>query len=235
MVGALERDGGHGPRLVDVTLRRGTFEFQCETCESSPGLTVDVGLNGAGKSTLLNLMNGSLRPDSGQVDLARCVLLPQSAVLEGQWTVRDFLWYIALLRGVPRQQRKGRVASVVVLVGLENYFETQLGKLSGGWAQRVLIAQCLLGDDSGLLLDEPTSSLDVGAARDVWQLVKSLSSSSPCVATTHDASAALEFGDRIVAIDNGIVLPPRDGNELRASFAESRMSPEAFLLELLTA
>ena len=127
------------------------------------------------------------------------------------------------------------VGLVVVLVGLENYFETQLGKLSGGWAQRVLIAQCLLGDDSGLLLDEPTSSLDVGAARDVWQLVKSLSSSSPCVATTHDASAALEFGDRIVAIDNGIVLPPRDGNELRASFAESRMSPEAFLLELLTA
>lgn len=205
----------------------------CPSWSTAPGLTVIVGLNGAGKSTLLRLLAGVDRPDEGDAaGTGPTVLLPQGARLETSARTAEVLAYIAALRGVPRAARGTSVTRALAETGLGDKRDVRLNQLSGGWHQRALVAQCLVGPTDTLLLDEPTTSLDVGAARSVWTMLAALSATVPVVVSTHEASAAVEFADRVVLINEGQVVSPRSGEELRAALREHRGSPESFLLGL---
>lgn len=162
------------------------------------------------------------------------VLLPQEAQLTGRWRVEDFVTYVASLRGVPRNVRQKNVELALKRFGLHDKRTARTSTLSGGWRQRVLIAQCFTSDCDTIALDEPTSSLDVAAAREIWGLLLEASRETPIVVATHDAGAALEFADRVVPIRDGRVGEPFEGAKLRTSHAESRLSPGAFLLEVLS-
>jgi ABC-type multidrug transport system ATPase subunit len=148
--------------------------------------------------------------------------------------VSSTLRYIAGLRGVDRQHRAVQVEHALRAAGLSDQRHQRLRDLSGGWHQRALVAQCLVGRARVLLLDEPTASLDVGAARSIWTLLSTLAKDVAVVVSTHEASAAVEFADRVVVINDGVVDAPRDGWVLREAMTHHRGSPESFLLGLLT-
>jgi ABC-2 type transport system ATP-binding protein len=224
-----------GPVLENVVQRRGSFILTCGEWTTGSGLTVVVGLNGAGKTTLLRLLAGVDSPSEGTAHTTRAsVLLPQGARLETRERVPSALRYIAGLRGVERRQRAHAVDQALRAAGLWDQRHERLRDLSGGWHQRALVAQCLLGRARVLLLDEPTASLDVGAARSIWTLLSTLSKDVAVVMSTHEASAAVEFADRVVVISDGVVDAPRDGAGLREAMQHHPGSPESFLLALLT-
>lgn len=223
------------PALEGVVHRRGSFTLGCAEWRTAAGLTVVVGLNGAGKTTLLRLLAGLDAPSEGVAHTTDAsVLLPQGARLDSRDRVSSTLSYIAGLRGVDRHHRADAVDHALRAAGLDDRRHERLRNLSGGWHQRVLVAQCLLGAARVLLLDEPTASLDVGAARSIWTLLSSISKDVAVVVSTHEASAAVEFADRVVVISDGVVDAPRDGRGLREAMVHHPGSPESFLLALLT-
>lgn len=224
-----------GPALESVVHRRGRFVLTCREWTTSPGLTVVVGLNGAGKTTLLRLLAGLDAPWRGTAHTTGATaLLPQGARLETRERVSSAFLYIAGLRGVERRHRQQAVDHALLIAGLGDQRHERLRDLSGGWHQRAMVAQCLLARARVLLLDEPTASLDVGAARGIWALLSTISQEVAVVISTHEASAAVEFADRVVVISDGVVDAPRDGRGLREAMRNHSGSPESFLLALLT-
>ncbi|OUC99528.1 ATP-binding cassette domain-containing protein [Streptomyces swartbergensis] len=135
-----------------------------------------LGANGAGKTTLLRILTGVLRPTSGRVviggqDLATTAgltavkralgYLPQELSLYPDLTAREFLDYIAVLKGMhDKRERRRQVETRLAEVGLEEVGRERLAGFSGGMRRRVGIAQALLGDPSLLIVDEPTAGLD---------------------------------------------------------------------------
>ncbi|SHN75617.1 ABC transporter ATP-binding protein [Cryptosporangium aurantiacum] len=135
-----------------------------------------LGANGAGKTTLMRILAGIVRPSAGQVLVGahdvgtragRTALqrhlgyLPQDLGVYPDLTARQFLDYIALLKGMDDGSvRRRRVGELLEVVGLTTYANRRLRGFSGGMRQRVGIAQALLADPQLLIVDEPTAGLD---------------------------------------------------------------------------
>ncbi|MFE8964045.1 ABC transporter ATP-binding protein [Streptomyces iakyrus] len=200
-------------RGVDMTVRPGE-------------LTALIGLNGCGKSTLLRLAAGLLRPDAGRVllgadDLARLsrratarrvALLHQSAPAVPGMTVRHLVRqgrYAA--RGPLGMLRVGDdpvVRRALRDVGVEQWADRDVDALSGGERQRVRLAMALAQDTRVLLLDEPTTYLDLHHQLDVLQTVVRLREERglTVVMVLHDLAHAARFAERIVALREGRVV-----------------------------
>ncbi|MEU2506431.1 ABC transporter ATP-binding protein [Streptomyces sp. NPDC007863] len=192
-----------------------------------PGeLTALVGLNGCGKSTLLRLAAGLLRPGEGRVllgpyDLARLsrraaarhvALLHQSAPAVPGMTVRQLVRqgrYAA--RGPLGMLREGDDAvarRALEDVGVGDWAERPVEALSGGERQRVRLAMALAQDTRVLLLDEPTTYLDLHHQLDVLRTVVRLREERglTVVMVLHDLAHAARFAERIVALRDGRVV-----------------------------
>ena len=143
--------------------------------ELTPGVWGLLGANGAGKTTLMRVMAGIMRPTSGQVvydgvpiqtlgERYRDVFgfLPQDFGFHQEFTVKDYLAYVAALKGLPERQSWRRIHELLERVSLLDVYNKKIAKLSGGMRRRVGIAQALLNDPEVLILDEPTGGLDPG-------------------------------------------------------------------------
>jgi ABC-2 type transport system ATP-binding protein len=135
-----------------------------------------LGVNGAGKTTLMRILAGLLNPTGGEVrvfgndvttargkQVVKTLLgyLPQEVGLYPDLSAREFLDYIAILKGVmDRAMRQQQIAEVLDLVRLTDVADRRLKTYSGGMKQRVGIAQALLGEPKLLIVDEPTAGLD---------------------------------------------------------------------------
>jgi ABC-type multidrug transport system ATPase subunit len=135
-----------------------------------------LGANGAGKTTLMRILAGIVRPSSGRVtagehDLGSAAgrtavqrdlgYLPQDLGVYPDLTARQFLDYVALLKGMDdRAQRRRRIGELLEVVALTAEADRRLRGFSGGMRQRVGIAQALLADPQLLIVDEPTAGLD---------------------------------------------------------------------------
>ncbi|MFC4059644.1 ABC transporter ATP-binding protein [Planomonospora corallina] len=183
-----------------------------------------IGANGAGKSTLLKALAGVL-PCTGEVlvgDMplrrlpprrrARLIAYaPQSPALPADMTVFDY----ALLGRTPyipylgRESRADREATASVLrrLGLEPFASRRLGRLSGGERQRVVLARALVQQAPVLLLDEPTTALDLGHQQQVLELVDRLrlADGLTVVTTLHDLSVAGQYAEEMALISRGRV------------------------------
>ena len=175
-----------------------------------------IGPNGAGKSTLLRTIVG-LVPHTGTVaghngpppaptDVA---MVPQKPALPDGMTVIEYvlLGRTAHLGWLAREGRRDRevAASVLRRLDLAPFATRALSALSGGEAQRVVVARALAQETPLLLFDEPTTALDLGHQTSVLELVDDLRRSDglTVVAAMHDLSTAARFADRLVLIDRG--------------------------------
>lgn len=143
------------------------------TAVLEPGIYGLLGANGAGKTTLLRMICGVLKPTAGQVRLDGIPIdalgaayrdklgyLPQEFVGYPQYSARDFLLYMAVLKGMTRSQAVPKIQDLLSMVRLQEVANKKLRAFSGGMRRRLGIAQALLNDPDILILDEPTAGLD---------------------------------------------------------------------------
>ena len=181
-----------------------------------------LGPSGAGKSTLLRAIAGLIAPGAGTVawdgddlgpvppHLRRIGLVFQDAVLFPHLSVAANVGY-----GIPdvsADVRRGRVEDLLALVDLEGYGDRSVDTLSGGQAQRVALARALASAPRVLLLDEPFSALDVPLRRELGQELKAQVAELkiPALLVTHDREDAQALGERMVQLEAGRVVAPRE-------------------------
>lgn len=141
----------------------------------TPGVWRLLGANVAGKTTLMRIIAGILKPTSGQVlydgvpirtlgEEYRALFgyLPQEFGFLQEFTVKDYLIYVAALKGMTKRQGRKRIHELLEQVSLLEVRNRKIARLSGGMKRRVGIAQALLNDPEVLVLDEPTGGLDPG-------------------------------------------------------------------------
>lgn len=166
---------------MELEIRRLSKRYGKKTAVSgvelsiTPGVWGLIGANGAGKTTLMRMLAGILPPSSGRVlydgvdirDLGEAYrdalgYLPQSFGFYPEFTVTDYLEYVAALKGIGRPECRKKTEELLELLSLTEVRKKKIKKLSGGMQRRVGIAQAMLNDPDVLILDEPTGGLDPG-------------------------------------------------------------------------
>jgi ABC-type nitrate/sulfonate/bicarbonate transport system ATPase subunit len=195
-----ERDGKSISVLEDINLEVADGEFVCL-----------VGPSGCGKSTLLNLMGGFLSPTRGSIAIdgeavagpdPRRILVFQERGVFPWLTVEGNIGFG--LSGLPRAERKKRVAHYVSLVRLQGFEHSYPSDLSGGMKQRLQVARALAVNPDVLYLDEPFGALDSvtrlimrGELLRIWQTER-----RTIVFVTHDPDEAVQLADRVVVLSS---------------------------------
>lgn len=176
-----------------------------------------VGPNGGGKTTLINTILGFLKADGGSVKIMpKSIVLsyvPQISLVERNFpiTVLETVLTAFLKSGLhPFKKFKIReiekATECLKLLGLNDYASRQISELSGGEFQRLLIARSLAADPEILLLDEPTSNVDIASRDKIFATLKALNDKGlTVIMVTHDLSAATEYSSRLVLINRELI------------------------------
>ncbi|MFC6045051.1 ABC transporter ATP-binding protein [Nocardioides hankookensis] len=192
---------------IDVDVRRGeAFGF--------------LGPNGAGKSSTMRMVaavspvsGGTLRilgmdpASDGPQIRSRIGVCPQEDTLDLEITVRDNLFVYGRYFGLPRKEVRERVDELLEFVQLTEKAGSMVEDLSGGMKRRLTIARSLINRPEILLLDEPTTGLDPQARHVVWdRLFRLKQQGVTLVLTTHYMDEAEQLCDRLVVMDNGLIV-----------------------------
>ncbi|OGO04131.1 MAG: hypothetical protein A2Y73_05445 [Chloroflexi bacterium RBG_13_56_8] len=176
-----------------------------------------LGPNGAGKTTTIRLLTGLIRPTSGSAAMegldvsrnpleikARVGVVPERSNLYGELSARDNLIFVAKLYGLSRKEWRPRAEELLAQFGLSDRAHSLFGALSGGMKRRLTIAAALVHRPSILFLDEPTTGLDVHAARSLRQTISRLHASGVTIfLTTHLIAEAEPLCDRVGIVVKG--------------------------------
>lgn len=185
-----------------------------------------IGPNGGGKTTLLKLLLGFLKTNTGKIEVfgqnpvaarQHMAYVPQSLrfdkqfpisvmelVLEGR--LSHLPWY-----GRFSSNDKHVAMDALDRVGLADLHSRPFGSLSGGQAQRALIARALASQPRLLLLDEPTASVDAQAEADIYAILKKLQGDMTILMVTHNLQAAIELVEEVICVQNtAMVLDPKE-------------------------
>ena len=201
-----------------------------------------IGSNGAGKSTLIKMLTTLLPPSAGSARVAgydivsqpaqvrrRIGYVPQLMSSDGSLTANENMTLSARLYGIPRAERRRRIADALSRMGLGGDADRLVSGFSGGMIRRLEIAQSLLHRPAVLFLDEPTVGLDPAARDAVWDHVLELQKEfgTTLVVTSHHLEEINEFCDRVALLDYGRIVAMGTPAELR-----SRVGPNATLDDL---
>ena len=206
--------------IVDVSRRYGSVQaLRHVNLQVGEGSVLGLlGQNGAGKTTLLNILTGYLAPTEGNVLIGGCDTLmdpagarrhmgylPEQPPLYDEMTVREYLQFVAELRGVERRGIAAHVDEVMELTGLKEMRSRMIGHLSKGYRQRAGMAQALCGDPEVLVLDEPTVGLDPKQITEIRSLIRTLSRGRTIVFSSHILSEVQQLCSHVVILDHGEV------------------------------
>lgn len=189
------------------------------SCTLGAGVYGLLGVNGAGKTTLMRMLCTLLPPTSGSItwdgqDIFalggryRRLLgyLPQEFGFYPDFTVQDYLLYMAALKGLRPDQAKARTALLLDQVGLTQVKGRKLRKLSGGMKRRAGIAQAMLNDPQVLVLDEPTAGLDPKERIRFRNLISDLAQDRLVLLSTHIVSDVESIAGEILLMDQGRLI-----------------------------
>jgi len=189
----------------------------------NPGVYGLIGPNGAGKTTLMNIIAGNIRPDTGRVlysgqeitsmgnDFRKILgYMPQQQALYPDFTAERFLYYIAALRGLNKQDAAKQINWAVEQVDLAEHIRKRIGAMSGGMKQRLLIAQAILAEPEILILDEPTAGLDPNQRIVVRNLIGRLAGEKIIIISTHVVPDVEYIANEFLILRGGILLTQSD-------------------------
>jgi len=188
-----------------------------------------LGPNGAGKSTTMKMIAGFLAPTSGSASVcgfdvgdqpleAKRVVgyLPEGAPSYGEMTPRQFLGFIADMRGLTGARRTQRIDDVIERLHLNGVLEQPIETLSKGFKRRVGLAQAIVHDPAVLILDEPTDGLDPNQKHEVRSLINAMAKDKTIVVSTHILEEVHAVCTRAIIIAQGKVLADATPAELEA-------------------
>lgn len=214
-----EFPGGKAVDSVSETLTRGVY-----------GL---LGVNGAGKTTLMRMLTTLLTPTSGSIcwdgeDIFamegrfRTILgyLPQDFGFYPNFTVEDYLTYIASIKGLRPAFAKQQVGALLSQVGLTKAANKKMKHLSGGMKRRAGIAQAMLNDPKLLILDEPTAGLDPNERIRFRNLISELSEDRIVLLSTHIVSDVEYIAGKILLMKDGRIPLSGSVQELTQAMPE---------------
>lgn len=206
------------------------------------GIVGLLGANGVGKSTTMNILCGSLRQTEGKVyidgiDMSkdpieakkRIGFLPQIAPLYLEYTVDEYLIYCAYLREIKPQNIPAALQYAKERCGIAHFSERLIGNLSGGYRQRVGIAQAIIHRPKLVVLDEPTNGLDPNQIAEVRSLIKDIAEDRAVILSTHILSEVQAMCRDIRMIDAGRIV----FSDTISAF-NNYMKPHSLLLRLST-
>lgn len=197
-----------------------------------------LGANGAGKSTLLRLLANLQRPSRGQIlldgqdvrtlgaDYRRLLgYLPQNFAYYPDFTAKEFLLYLAALKGLPAAAAKKQAGQLLAAVGLSEQARRRqrIKTFSGGMKQRLGIAQALLGEPKILLFDEPTTGLDPTERVRFRQLLNTLATDCIVLLSTHIISDVALSAPEVILLQSGRVVRSGRQAELMAEIGADNL------------
>jgi ABC-2 type transport system ATP-binding protein len=199
----------------------------CVSVALKPGIYGLLGENGAGKTTLMRMLCAILESTSGEVFLDgreivamgaeyRDILgyLPQDFGYYPNYTAREFLLYMAALKGIPRDRAKKRAEELLEVAGLSEVAAKKIKTFSGGMKQRVGIAQALLNHPKLLILDEPTAGLDPKERVRFRNLISDYAADRIVILSTHIVSDIEAIADEVLLMKKGKLVSQGTVSEL---------------------
>jgi ABC-2 type transport system ATP-binding protein len=178
-----------------------------------------LGPNGAGKTTTMRILTGYMPATEGRATVAgfdvfdkpieakrRTGYLPETPPLYPDMTVREYLDFVARIKGVPSSERVSRVDAAMRRTHVDDMASRHCGKLSKGYRQRVGLAQSLLHNPEVLILDEPTAGLDPKQIIETRDLIRSLAGDHTIILSTHILPEVSQTCQRVVIINKGRVV-----------------------------
>ena len=196
---------------------RDTMAVDHISCTLGNGVYGLLGVNGAGKTTFMRMLCTLLLPDSGAIrwdgsdifsmgGAYRKLLgyLPQDFGYYPDFTIQDYLLYIASIKGLRPAYAKKHAEQLLQQVGLWDIRKQKMKKLSGGMKRKLMICRALLTEPEILLLDEPTAGMDAISRRQMWHLLRQLNEKGLTILlTTHYIEEAQALCHRVALMNSG--------------------------------
>jgi len=206
-----------------------------------------LGPNGAGKTTTLRMVTGLLKPDAGTISVfgidaladplaSKQIIgwLSDEPMIYDKLTPFEYLEFIAGLWKVDTSTAAARAHDLLRWLGLKDHAHERCEKFSRGMRQKVALAGALLHEPSLIILDEPLTGLDAGAARLVKDvLTEKVRQGRSVIMTTHILEIAERMADRIGVISGGRLVTEGTLDELRGRFGKARASLEEMFLAIV--
>ena len=222
--------------VTNVTKRYGTHtavddvSFRVEDGE----VVGFLGPNGAGKSTTMNIITGFLSATDGGVTVDGVDVLedpigvkrtlgylPELPPLYVDMTVRDYLRFVARVKGVDRADRDDANEEIMKSVGIDHVADRLIRNLSKGYRQRVGLGQALVGDPKALILDEPTIGLDPHQIIEMRDLIRTLGERRTVILSSHILPEVSAVCERIIIISHGKIVASDTAENLGKALAGS--------------
>ncbi len=221
--------------LTDLTKEFGAFvAVDHINLTMTKGVYGLLGVNGAGKTTLMRMICTLLKPTNGSItcdgkDIFRMGgeyrsllgYLPQDFGFYPEFTVQDYLLYIASIKGVRPIVARKRVKELISKVGLTKVANKKMKKLSGGMKRRAGIAQAMLNDPQILILDEPTAGLDPNERIRFRKLISELAEERLVLLSTHIVSDIEYVASEVWLMKDGKMVQTGTVDEIIGSMRES--------------
>ena len=203
----------------------------------APGVYGLLGANGAGKTTLMRMICGVLKATSGDIRLngktvqelgeryyARLGYMPQDFGFYPDFTAREFMLYMAAVKGLDKKSAKSRTEELLYMVNLQEAADKKIRSYSGGMKQRLGIAQALLNRPKLLVLDEPTAGLDPKERVRFRNLIGEAGKEGIVILSTHIVSDIEHIADKVLMMKDGQLI-------FQGEWQEGQGNLEEFYLE----